>query len=126
MNKKVLFYGATGLLTFMVLGTIANSMFNPEFANRFSNIGYPKYLIAPLMIAKLIGLIVIWFNRNIRLLEWAYSGFFFLFLLAFLAELHAPVPDYFSPIVALGLLSLSYRFKRNRYPRLDTGLERRP
>ncbi len=66
-----------------MLAAIGNSFFNPEFAKRFSEIGFPTYLIIPLMSAKTLGLIAIWSNKSQLLKEWAYSGFFFLFLLEY-------------------------------------------
>ncbi len=123
MKKRIPFYMATGLLTLMVLATIANSFFNPEFANRFSDIGYPTYLIIPLMVTKAIGLLALWLSKNARILEWTYSGFCFLFLLAFLAEVNASSPDYFSPVIALLLLILSYRFKQQRNGKSEITLE---
>ncbi|WP_170179850.1 DoxX family protein [Flavivirga rizhaonensis] len=109
-TKNIIYFVTTGLLTLLVLATIGNSIFNPEFSKRFVEIGFPSYLIAPLMITKSLGLITIWLNTFLLLKEWGYSGFFFLFLLAFLAEINAPVPDYFSPVMALVLLSISYFF----------------
>ncbi len=37
----------------------------------------------------ILGLIAIWSNKSATLKEWAYAGFFFNFVLAFLAEVHA-------------------------------------
>jgi len=107
-TKKVIYLIATSLLTLMMLATIGNSIFNPEFTKRFAEIGFPTYLIIPLMTTKILGLVAIWTNKSQLLKEWAYSGFFFLFLLAMIAEINAPVPDYFSPPIALILLLTSY------------------
>ncbi len=107
-SKNYVYLVATSLLTLMMIATIGNSIFNPEFAKRFSAIGFPTYLITPLMIAKALGLIAIWTNKSQLLKVYAYLGFFFLFLLAMLAEINAPVPDYFSPPIALILLLTSY------------------
>lgn len=109
-TKKVIYLITTSLLTLMMLATIGNSIFNPEFTKRFSEIGFPIYLIIPLMTAKILGLIVIWINKFQLLKEWTYSGFFFLFLLAMLAENNASVPDYFTPQISLILLLTSYIF----------------
>lgn len=106
--KKIIYLITTSLLTLMMLATIGNSIFNIEFTKRFAEIGYPTYLIIPLMTSKGLGLIAIWSNKSQLLKEWAYSGFFFLFLLAMLAEINASVPDYFSPPIALILLLTSY------------------
>ncbi|WP_027420520.1 DoxX family protein [Crocinitomix catalasitica] len=113
-TKKNVYYVSTSLLTLMMLATIGNSLFNTEFAKRFSEIGFPVYLIIPLMTAKTLGLIAIWTNKTEVLKEWAYSGFFFLFLLAFLAEINAPVPDYISPLLALVLITTSYIFWKKK------------
>jgi hypothetical protein len=107
-TKKATYLIATTLLTLMMLSTIGNSFFNPEFTKRFLEIGFPIYLILPLMSAKTLGLIAIWSNKSQLLKEWAYSGFFFLCLLAMLAETNASAPDYFSPIIALILLLTSF------------------
>ena len=99
----------------MMLATIGNSIFNPKYAKRFSEIGFLTYLIFPLMTAKTLGLIAIWTNKSEVLKEWTCSVFFFLFLLACLAELNAPFPDYISPPLALLLIISSYIFgKRNK------------
>ena len=107
-TNKVIYLITTSLLTLMMLATIGNSSFNPEFTKRFAEIGFPTYLIIPLMTAKILGLIAIWTNKSQLLKEWAYSGFFFLLLLAMLAEIKAPIPDYFSPPIAFILLLTSY------------------
>lgn len=113
-TKKIFYFVSTSLLTLMMLATIGNSIFNTEFAKRFSEVGFPIYLIFPLMMAKTLGLIAIWTNISEVLKECAYSGFFFLFLLAFVAELNAPVPDYISPPLALLLLITSYIFWKKK------------
>ena len=74
-SKKKVYWAATGLLTVMLVMTIANSLFNPEFSLRFARLGYPTYFIAPLMTLKVFGLIAIWTNAWKTLKEWAYTGF---------------------------------------------------
>lgn len=113
-TSRTIYVIATSALTLMMLATIGNSVFNVEFTKRFAEIGYPTYLIIPLMTAKGLGLIAIWSNKSQQLKEWAYSGFFFLFLLAMLAEINAPVPDYFSPPIALTLLLTSFCLWKKR------------
>lgn len=107
-SKKVIYLVTTVLLTVMMMVTIGNSIFNPKFAQRFLNIGFPVFLIIPLMTAKGLGLLAIWSNKSKFLKGLAYSGFFFLFLIAMLAEIYAPDTDYFSPPIALILLLTSY------------------
>ena len=109
-TNKTIYWVTTGLLTLMMLMIIGNSIFNNEFSERFSRLGYPTYLIVPLMVAKALGLIAIWSNKSKTLKEWAYAGFFFNFILAMLAEVHAVDGDFLSPPMALILLLTSYIF----------------
>ncbi len=77
------------------------------------------------MTVKILGLIAIWTNKSKLLKEWSYSGFLFLFLLAILAEINAPVPDYFSPPIALILLLTSYTLWKKGLKERNHFLERR-
>jgi hypothetical protein len=113
-SKRIVYWLATGLLTLMILMTIGNSIFNSEFSNRFVRLGFPTYLIAPLMIAKIVGLIALWSNKTKQLKKWAYISFFFLFVLAMIIEIRATDTDYISPSLALILLLISYIFSENR------------
>ena len=108
-SRKIIFRISTGIVSIIVLMFVANSSFNREmFTNRFSTLGYPIYLIYPLVVAKILGLIAIWSNKSVILKEWAYAGFLFNFVLAFLAEIHAIDGEYISSPVALVFLLISY------------------
>lgn len=113
-SKKIVYWIATGLLTLMMLMTIGNSIFNSEFSNRFVRLGFPTYLITPLMIAKTLGLIALWSKKMKQLKKWAYISFFFLFVLAMIVEIRAADTDYISPPLALILLLTSYIFSKSR------------
>ena len=117
-SLKIIYWVSTGLLTIIVLMYVGNSIFNNEmFRKRFAALGYPTYLIYPLTIAKILGLIATWSNRSKTLKEWAYAGFFFDFVLAMLAELHAVDGEYISSPLALVFLLTSYIFgKRQETP----------
>ena len=107
--RKIVFRITTGLLSVIVMMFVGNSLFNKEmFTIRFASLGYPTYIIYPLVVAKVLGLVAIWSNKSDTLKEWAYAGFFFNFALAFLAELHAPDGEYISSPLALVLLMGSY------------------
>ena len=111
--NKIIYYIATGILTILVLMYIGNSIFNNTvFSKRFAEMGYPTYLIYPITIAKALGLLAIWTNKSNILKEWAYAGFFFVFILAFLAETHFVGGDYFTSPLALISLLTSYIFRK--------------
>ncbi|WP_431124724.1 DoxX family protein [Flagellimonas flava] len=85
--KKIAFWLSTGLLTALMCFSVFNYFFNHEaIRGFFEAMGYPTYLIYPLAIAKLLGLLAIWGNFSKWLKEWAYAGFFFNTLLAFFAH----------------------------------------
>lgn len=112
---KVIYLAATGILTVIILMYSGNSIFNHEmFSRRFTSMGYPTYLIYPLTIAKLSGLIAIWSDWSKTIKEWAYAGFFFVFILAMSAEIQAQDGEYISSSVAVTFLLTSYIFWKKR------------
>ena len=55
----------------------------------FQQLGYPTYIIYPLAIAKILGIIVLLTDKSAVLREWAYAGFFFDVILATAAHYFA-------------------------------------
>jgi len=110
LNKeKIIYYTSTGLLTVMMLMSAGMYIFNHDMmAETFTKLGYPSYIIYPLAIAKILGLIAIWSNISKTLKEWAYAGFFFDFILALSAHINAGDGEYMPAIIALVLLLTSY------------------
>jgi hypothetical protein len=115
-TNKIVYWIATGLLCLMMLGSAAMYIFNhAEVAKIFTSLGYPTYIIYPLAIAKILGVIAILTRYSITLKEWAYAGFFFDFVLALSAHLNASDGGFITPIIALVLLFVSYFFDRKLY-----------
>ncbi len=52
----------------------------------FESLGYPTYLVIPLAILKVLGIIAVLVKRPRMLTEWAYAGFFLDAVLAFVAH----------------------------------------
>lgn len=87
MLTKVLYWASTIVLTLIMLFSVYNYFFNHEaIVGFFEHFGYPTYLVYPLAIAKILGLIAIWGNFSKWLKEWAYAGFCFNTLMAFFAH----------------------------------------
>jgi len=81
----------------------------------FEALGYPTYLIYPLAIAKLLGVVAIVTNLSKSVKEWAYAGFFFDMVLALTAHIKAEDGGYLFALVGLIALVFSYFFwKRNQ------------
>lgn len=110
MNKyKLAFYISTGLLSLMMLGSAGMYFFNtPDVVEIFTRLGYPTYIIYPLAVAKILGIIAIWSNYSRILKEWAYAGFFFDFILALSGHLNAGDGEFGLAAAALALLAISY------------------
>ncbi|MEM9647763.1 MAG: DoxX family protein [Bacteroidota bacterium] len=84
---KIAFWLSTSLLTALMIFSVYNYFFNNEaIRGFFEAMGYPTYLIYPLAIAKILGLIAVWGSFSKMLKEWAYAGFFFNTVLAFFAH----------------------------------------
>lgn len=119
MQKRDLwiFRIATGLLSIMMVGG-ATMYFvqNDQVREVFTNLGYPTYIIYPLAIAKLLGIVAIWTNKSKMLKEWAYAGFVFDFSLAISGHLNVSDGEHWGALVALILLSVSYYYHRKLYP----------
>ena len=77
-------------------------------AELFDGFGYPSYLIYPLGIAKLLGLVALWFFKGKTIIEWAYAGFFFNVILAFFAHYMIGDGEHIGAVIAFVLLMTSY------------------
>ncbi len=112
-TTKLIYWIATGLLTALMLMSAGMYLFNNEMVREtFTRLGFPTYIIYPLAIIKILGLIAIWTKKSSTLKEWAYAGFFFDFLLAFSAHLMVKDGEYIAALAAIILLIISYIYGR--------------
>lgn len=114
-RDKIIYWIATGLLSAMMMMSAGMYLFNNAMVSEtFSNLGFPSYIIYPLAVAKILGVIAIVSNKSKALKEWAYAGFFFDFVLAAAAHLSISDGDHMGAIVATVLLFVSYFFGQKR------------
>ncbi|MGG8497924.1 DoxX family protein [Tenacibaculum sp. TC6] len=112
-KNKIIFYTSTGLLTLLMLMSAGMYFFNHDvIAGMFKNFGYPTYIIYPYGVAKILGLVALWFFRGKFLNEWAYAGFFFAFILAFFAHVMIGDGEQLGAVLAMVLLIISYIFSK--------------
>ncbi len=108
LNQKHLFWISTiTLFSMLILTGILYFVNYDTLVVYFIRYGYPTYIIYPLAVLKIVGSIVILYNKNNFLIELAYAGFFFNFILAFFAHYMVNEFDPF-PIISLILLFTSY------------------
>ena len=108
-TTKITYYISTALLTVIMLFSAGMYIFNHEvIAGFFTHLGYPTYIIYPLAILKILGLISLWFIKSKSLKEWAYAGFFFDFVLAFTAHVMVKDGGHMTALIAFIVLIISY------------------
>lgn len=112
MKTTKIIYWVTTIFIFLFEGVMPALTSNSEFAKQgITSLGYPDYFRVTLTVFKVIGTIILVvpaFNGRIK--EWAYAGFTFDFLFAFISHwavngLHALT---FFPLLILAILAVSY------------------
>jgi len=109
MKRKIVYWGATGLVAIVaLLGGFSYVTNSPEAIENFRHVGYPQQLRVLLGIAKLAGAIVLLLPRLPTLKEWAYAGFTFTWIAATVAHYLAADGKSLLPVALLGVLAVSY------------------
>jgi uncharacterized membrane protein YphA (DoxX/SURF4 family) len=109
--RKVVYWASTGILSALSLfAAFAYLSGNSEAVQGFARVGYPQQLRIMLGIAKPLGAIALLVPGWPRLKEWAYAGFTFAWISAFVAHYVAKeaVSETVMPLVLLALLFASY------------------
>ena len=110
MVRKVIYWVVTGLVTLSAVFAGVNYLWGSQQAvQAFAHMGYPQQLRIILGVAKILGAIILVVPGLARLKEWAYAGFTFAWISAFIAHyLAKDGPMAFAPLVLLLLLVISY------------------
>ena len=110
MARKIAYWVTTSLVCAMSLfAGYAYLSGSPQAVQGFAQVGYPQQLRIILGIVKPLGAIALLVPGLPRLKEWAYAGFTFAWISAFIAHyLAKQVGEAFVPLVLLALLIVSY------------------
>ena len=112
-RDKIIYWVSTGLLCLMMTASaIAYITVHDQISTVFSALGFPVWLIYPLATAKLLGVAALLQRKFLVLRYMAYAGFFYDFLLAWMAHAYAHDGDWQPALVALALLAVSFVFER--------------
>ena len=118
--NSIIYWTTTGLLSLAMLFSAFGYVTQPAMKQAFEHLGYPTYFRVELAVAKVLGVMVLLASTNPRLKEWAYAGFAFTFLSAFIG--HTAVGDAvgerIAPLIMLALLVGSYVTYHRRRMRL--------
>lgn len=111
MSKKPLYWIPTVLLCAMMLLSAGMYFINyEEISQLVPKLGFPSYIIYPLAMAKILGVVAILSNKSKLLSEWAYAGFFFDFVLAASAHLNVGDGEAGGAFLAIVLVLVSRYF----------------
>ena len=112
--NKIIYWIATGIMCLIFLYSAYNYFVHTEaISGYFKMLNYPNYLVYPLAIAKILGVIAVLSRKSMMLKEWAYAGFFFDAALALTAHRVAQDGAEMFAIIALTSLIVS-RFMEPR------------
>ncbi len=105
---KIVYYASTVLMSLLFLFSAGMYLFNyDEIKGVFSLLGFPTWIVYPLAIAKIAGVVAVWVRKPKFLMEWAYAGFLFDVLLAAGAHIAVGDGEQFGAILAFVLIVLS-------------------
>jgi hypothetical protein len=110
MGRKIIYWVTTGLVAaFGFLSAFTYLSGSPQVVEGFRHAGYPQQLRIILGIAKPLGAIALLVPGFSKLKEWAYAGFTFAWICAFVAHyLAGDGPKALMPVVLLIILFISY------------------
>ena len=115
-TNKIIYWISTGLLSVLLLMSAGMYIFNNAMVSEmFTAFGYPTYIIYPLAIAKISGVVVLISQKQSKIKEWAYSALFFEFILAFFAHFMIGDGEQMGAVIAMLLLITSYIFGRKLF-----------
>ncbi len=112
-KETIIYWAATGLVSLMMLFSGYSYFANPEMKAAFAHTGFPDFFRVELGTAKILGvaaLLVPMVPATIK--NFAYAGFAIVFVSAAFAHfsLGDPIGAMINPLVALGLLAVSYTY----------------
>lgn len=119
MNKdKIIYWTSTGLLSASMLLSAGMYLFNNSLAQEaYTALGYPVFLIYPLAVAKILGVIAILSKKVYLLKKYAYAGFFYVYVLAIFSHLMVGDGNWPGAFVGLVLWFVSFYYDGKLYSR---------
>ena len=89
-TQKIIYWIATAILCAIMLYSAFMYLTKTEMVRGFfESFNYPRYIVIPLAIAKILAVLSILSNRITWLKEWAFAGIFFDLILASVAHHYA-------------------------------------
>lgn len=114
---KITYWITTSIVVIMMTYSAYAYLTQAAVQQGFHHLGYPDYFRVELAFAKLIGAVLLVVPVAAWIKEWAYAGFVFTFISAFIAHTASgdPVNNRIMPLVILALLIGSYITYHKQY-----------
>ncbi|WP_394973847.1 DoxX family protein [uncultured Croceitalea sp.] len=112
-KNKLIYWIATGLMSAIFLFSASMYLLNYErVSGFFVNLGFPTWLIYPLAILKILGIVALLSKKYTFLKELAYAGFLFDAILALVAHLMVSDGEQMGAILAIIFITVSWIYDR--------------
>jgi hypothetical protein len=110
MGRNIAYWASTGVIAaLMCFAAFTYLSGGPQVVEGFARVGYPQQLRIILGIVKPLGAIALLIPGYLRLKEWAYAGFTYAWICAFVAHyLSGQKSEAMFPVGLLVLLVVSY------------------
>ena len=107
---KIIYWISTTLVSLMMTFSAYSYLTNETIKQAFHHLGFPDYFRVELAVAKILGAVLLLLPIKGQWKEWAYAGFVFTFVSAFIAHTASgdPINNRVGPVVFLIVLLLSY------------------
>ncbi len=108
-STRIVHWILTGLLSALLLMSASMYFFKYEdISKAFMGFGFPVWIIYPLAVAKILGVVMILSKWKKWLTEWAYAGIFFNALMAIGAHVGIDDGEHMAAVIALILMLGSF------------------
>lgn len=105
---KIAFWVSSGIMSLILLASAIGYIFKyDDVVTVFEGLKFPAFIIIPLAIAKICGVIVVLTRKFGFLTDWAYAGIFFNALLALGAHLNISDKEWLGAVLILILVVIS-------------------
>ncbi|WP_183564277.1 DoxX family protein [Mucilaginibacter sp. SP1R1] len=107
---KITYWITTVIVALMMTYSAYAYLTQATMLQAFKHLGYPDYFRSELAAAKIAGAVLLLIPRAAKAKEWAYAGFTFTFISAFIAHTASgdPIANRVMPVIFLVLLVVSY------------------
>ncbi|HXB98430.1 MAG TPA: DoxX family protein [bacterium] len=107
---RLCYWASTGVFCFFMLYAAYTYLTDERMREGFTHLGYPSYFRLELAVAKILGVAALLLPCPAKLKEWAYAGFTFTLISAFIAHLSSgdDASRFMMPVVMGAILYASY------------------